>query len=98
MTSVWRRAVVRNGHRLETYDAVSTLKGRRGSLVFRERVEWLDAGDGYHPAAPSASSQDAGRVPSCGSQMYPQVTQFETQRQQPTHRRAVLDTPEDWRR
>jgi len=36
MTSVWRRVVVRNGHRLETYDAVSTVKGRRGSLVFRE--------------------------------------------------------------
>jgi len=58
--SVWRRVVVRNGHRLETYDAVSTLRGRRGSLVFRERVEWLDAGDGYHPRR--AIRQLAGRV------------------------------------
>jgi hypothetical protein len=61
MTSVWRRVVFRNGHRLETYDAVSTLKGRRGSLVLRERVEWLDAGDGYHPGR--AIRQLAGRGP-----------------------------------
>jgi hypothetical protein len=49
ITSVWRRVVVREGQRLETYDAVTTLKGSRRSLVFRERVEWVDAGDGYHP-------------------------------------------------
>jgi hypothetical protein len=43
MTSVWRRVVVRNRHRL------------------RERVEWLDAGDGYHPGR--AIRQLAGRGP-----------------------------------
>ena len=49
MTSVWRRVAVREGQRLEVYDARSTWKGERGSLVFLERVEWIDTGGGYHP-------------------------------------------------
>lgn len=49
MTSLWRRVVVREGQRLVSYDAVSDSKGKRGSLVVRERVRWLDAGDGSHP-------------------------------------------------
>jgi hypothetical protein len=48
MTSVWRRVVVREGQRLKTYDALSTWKGERGSLVFRERVEWIETGGSYH--------------------------------------------------
>lgn len=49
MTSVWRRVVVLEGQRLKIYDALSTWKGERGSLVFLERVEWVDTGGGYHP-------------------------------------------------
>jgi hypothetical protein len=48
VTSVWRRVVVREGHGLETYDAVSTLLGRRGSVVLLERVDWGDTRGGSH--------------------------------------------------
>jgi hypothetical protein len=30
------------------YDGVSTLRGKRGSLVMRYHSEYVDAGNGYH--------------------------------------------------
>ena len=41
------RVVIRDGQRVEVNDPVTTLVGKRGTLVMRERIEWLDAGNGY---------------------------------------------------
>jgi hypothetical protein len=37
------RVVMRDGRRV-----VETLKGKRGTLVIRSRIEYVDAGNGYH--------------------------------------------------
>jgi hypothetical protein len=43
------RVVMRAGQRVSIYDAiVETLKGKRGTLVIRSRIEYVDAGNGYH--------------------------------------------------
>jgi hypothetical protein len=42
------RTVMREGQRVEIYDGVGTLKGKRGSLVIRLRTEYVDGGNGYH--------------------------------------------------
>jgi hypothetical protein len=43
------RVVMREGQRVAIYDPIfETLKGRRGSLVIRSRIEYVDAGNGYH--------------------------------------------------
>jgi hypothetical protein len=42
------RTVIREGQRVEIYDGVGTLKGKRGSLVIRLRTEYVDGGNGYH--------------------------------------------------
>ena len=42
------RVVMRGGQRVEIYDDPGTFKGKRGSLVFRFRTEWVNAGNGYH--------------------------------------------------
>ena len=43
------RVVIREGQRLSIYDSiVETFKGRRGTLVIRSRIEYVDAGSGYH--------------------------------------------------
>jgi hypothetical protein len=40
---------MREGQRVAIYDSiVETLKGKRGSLVIRSRIEYVDAGNGYH--------------------------------------------------
>jgi hypothetical protein len=44
-----------------------------GASCFENGSSGSTPATGFTPAAPSASSQHAGRVPSCGSQMYPQV-------------------------
>jgi hypothetical protein len=49
VTSVWRAVRMRLGRRVVVYDAVSTLTGKRGSIVIGERVEWVDDGAGAHP-------------------------------------------------
>lgn len=47
--AVWsERVVMREGQRVAVQDVVETLVGQRGSLVIRSRIEWLDAGNGYH--------------------------------------------------
>jgi hypothetical protein len=43
------RVVVREGQRVAIYDSVvETFKGKRGTLVIRSRIEWVEAGRGYH--------------------------------------------------
>jgi hypothetical protein len=42
------RTAIRQGQRVEIYDSVGTLKGKRGSLVIRLRTEYVDGGNGYH--------------------------------------------------
>jgi hypothetical protein len=45
---VWHdpRTVIRDGQSVDIYDGVAwTLKGKRGSLMLRERSEWLQTGD-----------------------------------------------------
>jgi hypothetical protein len=43
------RLVMREGQRVAIFDPiVETLKGKRGSLVIRSRIEYVDAGNGYH--------------------------------------------------
>jgi hypothetical protein len=43
------RVVMREGQRVAIYDSVvETLKGKRGTLVIRSRIEWVEAGSGYH--------------------------------------------------
>jgi hypothetical protein len=44
--------VMREGQKAEIYDpVVCTDKGSRGSLTIRSRIEWVDAGSGYHVGA-----------------------------------------------
>ena len=43
------RVVMREGQRVAIYDSVvETFKGKRGTLVIRSRIEWVEAGSGYH--------------------------------------------------
>src|SRR5262245_48912719 len=50
-TATWccwgQRVVVRQGQRIEINNPLATLTGKRGTLVLRWRIEWLDAGNGY---------------------------------------------------
>ena len=46
--SSYGRTVMREGQRVEIYNSVGTLKGKRGSLVIRLRIEYVDGGNGYH--------------------------------------------------
>jgi hypothetical protein len=41
------RVIVRDGQRVEINDPLATYIGKRGTLVVRYRVEWVDAGNGY---------------------------------------------------
>lgn len=41
--------VMREGQTIAIYDSVlETFRGKRGTLVIRSRIEWVDAGSGYH--------------------------------------------------
>lgn len=43
------RVVMRDGQRVAIYDPiVEKLEGKRGTLVLRSRIEYVDAGNGYH--------------------------------------------------
>jgi len=42
--------VMRDGQRVEIYGSVGTFKGKRGSIVIRFQQEYIEAGNGYHPA------------------------------------------------
>jgi hypothetical protein len=42
------RVVIRSGQSVSIHDGVTTLRGKRGSLVIRYRSEYVDAGNGYH--------------------------------------------------
>lgn len=43
------RVVIRDGQRVAIYDPiVETLRGKRGTLLIRSRIEYVDAGNGYH--------------------------------------------------
>jgi len=43
------RVVMREGQRVAIYDsAVETFKGKLGTLVIRSRIEYVEAGSGYH--------------------------------------------------
>jgi hypothetical protein len=43
------RVVMREGQAVAIYDPiVETLDGKRGTLVIRSRIEYVDAGNGYH--------------------------------------------------
>jgi len=42
------RVVIREGQSVSVYDGVSTLRGKRGTLVMRYHSEYVDAGNGYH--------------------------------------------------
>ena len=42
------RVVLRGGQSVSVYDGVSTLRGKRGTLVMRYHSEYVDAGNGYH--------------------------------------------------
>jgi hypothetical protein len=41
------QVVMREGQRVEIYRTTFTLKGKRGSLTIRERIEWVYAGNPY---------------------------------------------------
>ena len=41
------RVITRDGHRIEVDDPQTTLVGKRGTLVVRNRMEWLDVAGGY---------------------------------------------------
>ena len=44
----WReRVVVRDGQKIEINNPLATYAGRRGTLVVRYRIEWVNAGGGY---------------------------------------------------
>ncbi len=50
-TCSWKdpRIVMREGQRVEVYDPIiCTEKGKLGTLTTRSRIEWVDAGSGYH--------------------------------------------------
>jgi hypothetical protein len=43
------RVVIREGQRVSIYDPiVETIEGKRGTLTIRSRIEYVDAGNGYH--------------------------------------------------
>ena len=43
------RVAIRDGQRVAIYDPIiEKLEGRRGTLVLRSRIEYVDAGNGYH--------------------------------------------------
>ena len=43
------RVVIREGQRVAIYDRiVETLEGKRGTLTISSRIEYVDAGNGYH--------------------------------------------------
>ena len=46
------RVVTREGQKVEIYTSTWTFTGKRGSLTFRERTQWVDvdAGPGYNAA------------------------------------------------
>jgi hypothetical protein len=44
------RDVMRAGQSVTIYDSAGTFKGKLGSLVIRNRSEWIEAGNGYHVA------------------------------------------------
>jgi hypothetical protein len=48
--SAGERIVMREGQEVSIYEGPVTLKGKRGTLVIRNRSEWVDAGNGYHVA------------------------------------------------
>ena len=39
---------MREGQRVAVYDSVETFHGKRGRLTVRSRLEFFDAGNGYH--------------------------------------------------
>ena len=41
------RVVVRDGQKIEINNPLATYAGRRGTLVVRYRIEWVNAGNGY---------------------------------------------------
>jgi hypothetical protein len=44
----WRdRWIKRAGQEIEINDPLKTFYGKRGQLVYRARIEWVDAGNGY---------------------------------------------------
>jgi hypothetical protein len=48
-SAVWSdRDVMRDGQSVSITDGVETLEGKRGSLKVRFRIEWVEAGNGYH--------------------------------------------------
>jgi hypothetical protein len=49
-SSTTRELVVRGGQSVEIYSGVSTFQGKRGSILMRFRQEYVEAGNGYHPA------------------------------------------------
>lgn len=49
-SSTTREVVVRGGQSVEIYAGVSTFQGKRGRIVMRFRQEYVEAGNGYHPA------------------------------------------------
>lgn len=50
-TTTWccstQRFRMRDGQKVDIDNRLSTMTGRRGTLVLRWRVEWIDAGNGY---------------------------------------------------
>ena len=44
------RTVMRDGQQIDIYGGLTTFKGKLGTLVTRDRAEWIDAGNGYHVA------------------------------------------------
>ena len=50
-SATWsERVVMREGQRVAIDDGVETFEGKRGSLSTRFRIEWVEAGNGYHVA------------------------------------------------
>jgi hypothetical protein len=44
------KVVMRDGQIVEIYGSVASFKGKRGRIVMRIRQEYIEAGNGYHPA------------------------------------------------
>jgi hypothetical protein len=48
-SAVWdSRVVIRQGQSVSIGNWVYTLKGKRGNFVIRARIEYVEAGNGYH--------------------------------------------------
>lgn len=48
-SATWNdRVVMREGQRVSISNWVYTLKGKRGNFVIRARIEYVEAGNGYH--------------------------------------------------